>query len=337
MSSANGSTSWYHPTAREGDASSHYEPQHRAWGGYGCMPYHHEPPAFLTQANPYRVPQSAHVQARYDAVPIDHYGYTATHGSAGYVYWTTNPAPAPIAHTAGFSPLPPHNTKTRESGQSFVASNDAPHPVEVGYAESRHRRHVHHSYLHGHCALPLENASTNTQPYTISNDWWQPSIVPPIPEASCSQSSSLSNALGDITFKFDLPTSLSPSTRAPPPLSASAQPPSSQNVSPRPPIHGFEALPITPDKIEDIEQDHMHDVSFIHETGSPDLTTPSTSLRARPSGSPAETEPQPRRVKRTRGPNKGPRKDPGFVACFFCRGRKISCNPVPGSEDKRCE
>ncbi|KZV60110.1 hypothetical protein PENSPDRAFT_542946, partial [Peniophora sp. CONT] len=31
-------------------------------------------------------------------------------------------------------------------------------------------------------------------------------------------------------------------------------------------------------------------------------------------------------------------KDPGFLACFFCRGRKISCMPPPAdSEDRTCE
>ncbi|VDB96865.1 unnamed protein product [Peniophora sp. CBMAI 1063] len=328
MSGTSGSTCHYHPTTARGEDASHYEPQLRAWAGHGHMPYRHEPPAY-----PNRVPQSAYMQGFYNAVVVDHHGYTPARGSAGYAHQTTNSA---IAATAGFPSLPPHNTKTRESGQSSVA-DDALYPVEVGYRRSHHHHHVHHNDLHGHDPLPPETPPTYTHPYPVSNEWRRRSIIPPIPEAVRSQSNSLANALGDVILNLDSPTSTTPSTRAPPPLGASTQTPSSQNVWPAPPIPSVEALPVTPDQTEDVEQDIMRDMNFIYETGSPDSTTTSTSSRARTSGSPAEAEPQRRRVKRTRGPNKGPRKDPGFLACFFCRGRKISCNPVQGSEDKTCE
>ncbi|VDB91556.1 unnamed protein product [Peniophora sp. CBMAI 1063] len=126
-------------------------------------------------------------------------------------------------------------------------------------------------------------------------------------------------------------------TCAPPQPATGPRTPSLQRVQPTLLLPATKALSITPVKIGDGEQDAVQSVTFIHETGTPVSMTASTSSDAKTGDSSAEGEPPRRRPKRTRGPNKGPRKGRGFLACFFCRGRKISCNPVVGSGDKTCE
>ena len=91
---------------------------------------HAAKPSFAQQ-EPHCLQQGDYIQAYYTLVPLNPYGafYTAAQGSAGYAYQTTDPSPAPIASTTGFTPPRPHNTKTRESGHSSIASIDAPYPV----------------------------------------------------------------------------------------------------------------------------------------------------------------------------------------------------------------
>ena len=198
----------------------------------------------------------------------------------------------------------------------------------MGYASDHHHHHqAHYHAPHGQYA-PAHEPRAYAQPYPIidGDEWRRPSIS--IPTNAFSQSSSLANALGDVRLKLDSPTS--PRTQTSP----------SQYTLPTPtptlPVPGDNTPPDTP-ITDDGELSLMQNLTFIHETGSPGSTTPSTSSRTRASDSPSEVEPPPRK-KRRRGPNKGPRKDPGFLACFFCRNRKIGCNPPQAeNEDRRCE
>ncbi|VDC00628.1 unnamed protein product [Peniophora sp. CBMAI 1063] len=251
--------------------------------------------------------------------------YTAAHGSAGYAHQTTNPAPASLACTADFPPLPPHATEIRESEQGPVASIDAPYPVRAGYAQHVSHR-IYHDHMHEHYPPSNEDRQSYTQPQPVNDNWRHPSIVPSIPAFARSQSSSLAHALGDLILKLgSVNRSTGPRTDAPI---------AKTDVT----LLDADALRDTMMKIEDGEQQLRHDITFIHETGSPASETPTVSSRARTSDSSAESEPPPPpRRKRTRGPNKGPRKDRGFLACFFCRGRKVSCNPVADSGGKKCE
>ncbi|KAI0028595.1 hypothetical protein K488DRAFT_89588 [Vararia minispora EC-137] len=86
----------------------------------------------------------------------------------------------------------------------------------------------------------------------------------------------------------------------------------------------------TPDPIE-YESPAPEDIgyTFVLETGPP----PPRSGHA---GDGLGPPPGPPRKKRS--PPKGPRKEQGFLACYFCRGRKIACNaPPPGSGSSACE
>ncbi|KZV60111.1 hypothetical protein PENSPDRAFT_366904 [Peniophora sp. CONT] len=147
--SANSGTYYYENGAPQDDRSATYEPQFGTWGGYGHMPLRpeqfaapvcalwlivltssHASKPFVAQVDQSRIPQTRYTQP-YNPAPFNPYGapYAAAQGSAGYAYQVMNPAPAPIAPTAVFTPLPPHNTKTRESGQSSTAPIDASYPV----------------------------------------------------------------------------------------------------------------------------------------------------------------------------------------------------------------
>ncbi|VDC07779.1 unnamed protein product [Peniophora sp. CBMAI 1063] len=408
------------PLGRDELDSAHLVPQLRALAGHRYTPYRPKQdfaPAFAAQEAAHCTPGAVYTQTRHDADLVVPYGVPrpVAQGSAGYRYRNMNPAPMSVALTAGSPPLPPHNTETRQSGQSSAASNDGPYPSGVGYTQDHPSYRTHYRDVHGHYAPRLEHNPPTSQPFPLSDDWWLPSSMPPIPDAARSQFSSLANALGDVMLKLSSPASAGPTTRALSPPSVDTGTPSLQSVRPTPPFPATEVLSTTPVEIEygeqdvtpgvhfshettppismtpgtfcharpgdspaeltcaprppsagpatplvqsvrptlllpatkalsiapveirDDEQDAVQNVTFIHETGSPDLMTPSTSSCAKAGDSPTEDEPPRRRRKRTRGPNKGPRKGRGFLACFFCRGRKISCNPVLGSGEKTCE
>lgn len=188
--------------------------------------------------------------------------------------------------------------------------------VEVDYAQDPcHRHHVHYHGLPGRDA---EHSSHHAQHHPIVDDGQR--SIPLIPENAHSKYSTLGNALEDVTLTLNL--SRSANTYDSPP----------QSTRPPPPVLNNNTLPDMP-AIEDEKRDTY---TFICETGLPEPITPCTSSRVQASNSPSETESQPRR-KRQRAANRGPPKDPGFLACLFCRGRKISCTmPPAGSEDRTC-
>lgn len=76
------------------------------------------------------------------------------------------------------------------------------------------------------------------------------------------------------------------------------------------------------------------DFKFVVETGSPASTSSVRSGRGRADPEAAEDAPR----KRSSGPSRAPKKEQGFLACYFCRGRKIACNAPPkDAEDRTCE
>lgn len=189
----------------------------------------------------------------------------------------------------------------------------------MGYVSDNHH-HADYYGMHGYYAA---NQKHDSQPHAqscpMNDEAWRPFNMPPIPESARSRSSTLANALGDVILKLDSPAAVS--SHAPPLQSAL-------------PMH------LIRDKTSVIADDRpnlmRNDITIAQETGSPNSTRPSTSSRMIANDSPSEAEPQAPR-KRARGPNKGPPKAPGFLACYFCRHRKVSCDPPPAYiKDRTC-
>ncbi|VDC07290.1 unnamed protein product [Peniophora sp. CBMAI 1063] len=238
--------------------------------------------------------------------PYPEYSQTlsAAQGTAGFLYATQSPTVAPA------SPLQPYSTEQSRSGYAATPPTGRP------YAAS--------TYGHEQSPRVGEIPPSRAQAAFAQSGFPDASLYVPNPQIVPSHgprelSSTLVGALGP-------PAASTPTAR----IESSHR----SSTLPHPDIGVPIASPSSEYPYTEYGSPYAEDVDFqfVVETGSSASVTSARSARGRTELDGAEDAPR----KRTN--SKAPKKEVGFLACYFCRGRKIACNAPPkDAEDRSCE
>ncbi|KZV76109.1 hypothetical protein PENSPDRAFT_498974 [Peniophora sp. CONT] len=251
---------------------------------------------------------------RYPAYPELSQTVSAAQGAAGYAYATPAHSVAPSA------PLQPYSTEQSRSGYAATSPTGAHYAqgaVYTGYGQSSRA---------GEQVLSSPQAAFAQRGYPEGSLYLPRSMIVPS-HGPRDTTSSLANALGPAPGSTIAPRMESPhrsDTLPRPEMGMPVSTPSSEYLG-----YSEYGSPYA----EEVYAEEV-DFQFVVETGSPASASSARSARGRVDPDVAEDAPR----KRTNAPSKGPKKEQGFLACYFCRGRKIACNAPPKeAEDRTCE